>query len=123
VVLQVRTAERNAVMQVLRAHGLSRTATSSARRGRPRPAWPRARAAQVWRDAKEVFSASLRPAPGLGRVSWKIAQQRDNPACADAEHAAAGDPADPGLSVVLSEDLKRNMALAGSEYAKAAILM
>jgi hypothetical protein len=33
-------------------------------------------------------------------VSWKICQQRDNPACADSEHAAAGDPADPGLHVL-----------------------
>ena len=30
-------------------------------------------------------------------VSWKICQQRDNPANADAEHAAAGEPTDPGL--------------------------
>jgi phosphoribosylformylglycinamidine synthase len=34
-------------------------------------------------------------------VSWKICRQRDNPAGADAEHAAAGDLADPGLHVLL----------------------
>src|SRR6185369_10265363 len=33
--------------------------------------------------------------------SWKICQQRDNPACADSEHAAAGEPNDPGLHVFL----------------------
>jgi hypothetical protein len=53
---------------------------------------------QVWRDAKAVFSANLF---GLHQVwdatSWKICQLRDNPACADAEHAAAGAPSDPGL--------------------------
>ena len=123
VVLQVRTAERNAVMQVLRAHGLSRHSHVI---GKTRPASSGMAKGKgqlsVWRDAKEVFSASLHDLQQVwDSVSWKIAQQRDNPACADAEHAAAGDPADPGLSVVLSEDLKRNMALAGSEYAKAAI--
>jgi phosphoribosylformylglycinamidine synthase len=30
-------------------------------------------------------------------VSWKICQERDNPACADAEHASVGDAANPGL--------------------------
>jgi phosphoribosylformylglycinamidine synthase len=34
-------------------------------------------------------------------VSWKICQQRDNPACADAEHAAAGAQNDPGLHVYM----------------------
>ena len=32
-------------------------------------------------------------------VSWRIAALRDNPDCADEEHAAAGDEADPGLHV------------------------
>jgi phosphoribosylformylglycinamidine synthase len=31
-------------------------------------------------------------------VSWKICQQRDNPACADAEHAAAGVPVTPACT-------------------------
>ena len=34
-------------------------------------------------------------------VSWKICQQRDNPAGADAEHASTGDPTDPGLHIFL----------------------
>jgi phosphoribosylformylglycinamidine synthase len=34
-------------------------------------------------------------------VSWKICQQRDNPACADAEHASAGLATDPGMHVHL----------------------
>ncbi|MGN8077624.1 phosphoribosylformylglycinamidine synthase [Variovorax sp. 22077] len=102
-VLQVRTAERNDVMQVLRAHGLS---THSHFVGKTRPASSPMDAGkgkvEVWRDAKSVFSASLHDLQQVwDSVSWKIARERDNPACADAEHAAAGDPADPGMHVFL----------------------
>ena len=77
------------------------SAISSARPGPPSSAIEVGKGeVQVWRDTKAVFSAKL---PDLHQVwdsvSWKICQQRDNPACADAEHAAAGDPADPGLHV------------------------
>ena len=59
---------------------------------------------EVWRDAKSVFSATLHDLHQVwDSVSWKIARERDNPACADAEHAAAGDVADPGLHLVLPE--------------------
>ena len=103
VVLQVRTAQRNEVMQTLREHGLSkhshfigktRLADSTITVG--------VGEVQVWRDAKAVFSAKL---PDLHQVwdatSWKICQRRDNPACADTEHAAAGQASDPGLHVFL----------------------
>jgi phosphoribosylformylglycinamidine synthase len=98
VVLQVRTAERDAALAVLRAHGLSRlTHVIGKTNGRG--------AVEVWRDAKLQFAASV---PALQQawdhVSWQVARQRDNPACADAEHAAAGDPDDPGLHVHLSFD-------------------
>ena len=43
-------------------------------------------------------------------MSWKIAQQRDNPACADSEHAAAGVPNDPGMHVHLTFDPQDNVA-------------
>jgi phosphoribosylformylglycinamidine synthase len=102
-VLQVRTAERNDVMQVLRAHGLS---AHSHFVGKTRPASSPIEAGkgklEIWRDAKPVFSATLHDLHQVwDAVSWKIARERDNPACADAEHAAAGDPTDPGLHVFL----------------------
>ena len=57
----------------------------------------------IWRDTREVFSASLHDLQQVwDSVSWKIARERDNPACADAEHAAAGAPDDPGLHVHLT---------------------
>jgi phosphoribosylformylglycinamidine synthase len=60
---------------------------------------------EIWRDAKTQFSASLRDLhQAWDEVSWRIARQRDNPACADAEHAAAGAADDPGLHLHLSFD-------------------
>ncbi len=103
VVLQVRTAQRDAVLQTLREHGLSRHSHVI---GKTRPADSSIQSGvgevQVWRDAKAVFAAKLQDLHQVwDATSWKICQQRDNPACADAEHAAAGDPLDPGLHIVL----------------------
>jgi len=99
VLLQVRTAERSDVMQTLREHGLSKHSHFV---GKTRPAGSSIAAGvgevQVWRDAKAVFTAKLHDLHQVwDNTSWKICQLRDNPACADAEHAAAGAPLDPGL--------------------------
>jgi len=112
VVLQVRTAERNQAMQVLRAHGLS---ACSHFVGKTRPASSAMDEGkgelQVWRDAKKIFSAQLADLHQVwDAVSWKICQQRDNPACADQEHVAAGDPQDPGLHVHLTFDPGEDVA-------------
>jgi phosphoribosylformylglycinamidine synthase len=65
----------------------------------------------IWRDTKEVFAAKLEDLHQVwDSVSWKICQQRDNPACADAEHAAAGRANDPGMHVALSFDSAENVA-------------
>ncbi|MEY2684241.1 MAG: Phosphoribosylformylglycinamidine synthase, partial [Pseudomonadota bacterium] len=111
-VLQVRTADRNAVMQTLREHGLS---AHSHFVGKTRPASSTIAMGkgqlQVWRDTKCVFTASLFDLHQVwDSVSWKINQERDNPACADAEHAAAGEPTDPGLHVALTFDPADNVA-------------
>ena len=104
VLIQVPTAERDAVMQTLRAHGLSKHSHVVGKtndRG----------SVEVWRDAKSVFSASL---PSLQQawddVSWRIARLRDNPACADSEHALAGSAEDGGLQVQLTFDPAENVA-------------
>jgi phosphoribosylformylglycinamidine synthase len=66
---------------------------------------------EVWRDTKSQFSASLRDLQqAWDEVSWRIARLRDNPACADEEHAAAGDPADAGLQVLPRFDPKDDVA-------------
>ncbi len=112
VVLQVRTEQRNEVMQVLREHGLSKHSHFI---GKTRPASSAMDAGkgelQVWRDTKAVFSASLYDLQQVwDSVSWKINQRRDNPECADAEHAAAGDPADTGLHTHLTFDPNEDVA-------------
>jgi phosphoribosylformylglycinamidine synthase len=112
VLLQVKTDDRNAVMQTLREHGLSKHSHFI---GKTRPASSAMDAGkgqlQVWRDTKTVFSASLFDLHQVwDSVSWKINQQRDNPACADAEHAAAGRPEDPGLHVFLPRPLGEGLS-------------
>ncbi|MES3003077.1 MAG: phosphoribosylformylglycinamidine synthase [Pseudomonadota bacterium] len=112
VLLQVRTSERNDVMQVLREHGLSKHSHFV---GQTRPASSSIDVGkgevQVWRDTKAVFSAKLADLHQVwDSVSWKIAQQRDNPAGADAEHAAAGDSTDPGLQVSPTFDPQDDVA-------------
>jgi phosphoribosylformylglycinamidine synthase len=105
VVLQVRTEHRNEVMQRLRAHGLSRHSHFI---GKPNDR----RVVEVWRDTKTVFSAPVQTLQqAWDEVSWRIARQRDNPLCADAEHAAAGDPDELGLQVALSFDPAEDVAM------------
>ncbi|MBA4176072.1 MAG: phosphoribosylformylglycinamidine synthase [Leptothrix sp. (in: Bacteria)] len=97
-VLQVPTAVRNEVMATLRAHGLSRHAHFI---GKPNDRG----VVEVWRDAKAQYSAPLQALhQQWDEVSWRIARLRDNPACADSEHAAAGAADDPGLHLHLSFD-------------------
>ena len=104
VVIQVPTAVRNEVIATLREHGLSRNAHFI---GKPNDRGT----VEVWRDAKCQFSAPLQALhQQWDEVSWRIARLRDNPACADAEHAAAGDPADPGLHLHLGFDPAEDVA-------------
>ncbi len=112
VLLQVRTAQRNEVMQTLRDHGLSKHSHFV---GKTRPAASQTDIGkgevQVWRDTRLVFSSKLADLHQVwDSVSWKICQQRDNPAGADAEHATAGDPTNPGLHLALTFDPRENPA-------------
>ncbi|MGD9759423.1 MAG: phosphoribosylformylglycinamidine synthase [Comamonas sp.] len=111
-VLQIRTEDRAEVLQVLREHGLIQCSHVI---GKTRPASSAVDAGkgelQVWRDANKVFGATLSDLHQVwDAVSWKITQQRDNPVCADSEHAAAGEPTDPGMHVHLTFDPQENVA-------------
>jgi len=120
VLLQVRHAERTPVMQVLRAHGLG--ACSHFVGKVQSPNWPSAGATspdaaaaeqrlQIWRDARKIFDSSLQDLQQVwDSVSWKICRLRDHPACADAEHAALGQPNDPGLHLALTFDPAEDVA-------------
>ena len=103
VVIQVNTAIRNEVMQTLREHSLSKFSHFI---GKTRPEHSQLTVGkgevQIWRDTKAVFKARLQDLHQVwDAISWKICQQRDNPVGADAEHAAVGDLANPGLHVSL----------------------
>lgn len=102
--LQVRRADRDAALAVLRSHGLSKLSHvvgTTNDRG----------VVEIWRDTKAVFSAPLAELHATwDEVSWRIARGRDNPACADGEHAAAGRADDPGLHARLTFDPAEDVA-------------
>lgn len=103
-VIQVHRAERDAAMAVLREHGLSKHSHVI---GKPNDRG----LVEVWRDTKAVFSASLRDLhQAWDEVSARIAALRDNPACAEAEHAVVGLVDDPGLHVHLTFDAAEDVA-------------
>ncbi|MDE1947761.1 MAG: phosphoribosylformylglycinamidine synthase, partial [Burkholderiales bacterium] len=104
VLIQVASADRDAVIATLRRHGLGRDSHVVGKTN------DRA-VVEVWRDARLQFSAPLAELQRhWDEVSWRIARERDNPACADAEHAAAGAADDPGLQVHLTFDPAENLA-------------
>jgi len=102
--LQVPAAQRDTALGLLRAHGLS---AHSHVVGKPNDRG----VVEVWRDAKAVFSKPLAVLQAAwDETSWRIARLRDNPACADSEHAVAGQPDDPGLHVSLTFDPAEDVA-------------
>jgi phosphoribosylformylglycinamidine synthase len=120
VVIQINTQDRADVMQALREHGLSKHSHVI---GKTRPAQSTVQkgvgALSIWRDTQEIFTAQLADLHQVwDSVSWKICQQRDNPACADSEHAGAGQPENPGLHVALSFKPEENVAAPWLNLAK-----
>jgi len=102
--LQVPAAQRDAAIGVLRTHGLS---AHSHVVGAPNDRG----VVEVWRDAKAVLAKPLAELQqAWDDTSWRIARLRDNPACADSEHALAGQADDPGLHVALTFDPSENVA-------------
>ncbi|PHY05633.1 MAG: phosphoribosylformylglycinamidine synthase [Alcaligenaceae bacterium] len=103
-VIQVPTSERDAVMQVLRAAGLSKHSHVI---GSPNTT----DTVEVFRDGNRIWS---RPRADLGTlwsdVSYRIAMRRDNPACAKAELGLWADAADPGMSPQVQFDPQQDVA-------------
>lgn len=103
-VIQVPSAERDAVMQVLRAAGLS---AHSHVIGSLNPADE----VEIFRDGKKIWG---KPRAELGKiwsdVSYRISALRDNPACAQAEFDAWSDTTDPGMSPIVGFDPQENIA-------------
>ncbi len=104
VVLQVARSDRDAVMGVLRQHGLSAISHVV---GQPNDRGM----VEIWRDTKMLYQAPLTALhQEWDEVSWRMARTRDNPACADAEHVQAGNADDPGLHAHANFDTTQNVA-------------
>jgi phosphoribosylformylglycinamidine synthase len=104
VVIEVPRGRRDEVFAVLRENDLSRHAHVI---GQPNDRG----VVEVWRDTKAQFSAPLTALlEAWDTVSWRIAQLRDHPECADSEHAATCDAAAPGLHLHLSFDAAEDVA-------------
>jgi len=103
-VIQVPTAERDAVMQVLRAAGLSAHSHVIG-------SLNTTDTLEVFRDGNRIWS---RPRAELGAlwsdVSYRIAMRRDNPACAKAELDLWADATDPGMSPQVQFDPQQDVA-------------
>ncbi|MGK9173288.1 phosphoribosylformylglycinamidine synthase [Yokenella regensburgei] len=103
-VIQVRAADREAVEALLAANGLADCvhylgqATASDR-------------FVIEAAGQAVFSESrttLRM--WWAETTWQMQRLRDNPECADQEHEAKANDADPGLNVKLSFDINEDIA-------------
>ena len=103
-VIQVRAADREAVEALLASHGLTECthylgqATASDR-------------FVITANGSPVFSESrstLRM--WWAETTWQMQRLRDNPECADSEHAAKSNDSDPGLNVKLSFDINEDIA-------------
>jgi phosphoribosylformylglycinamidine synthase len=103
-VIQVRAADRDAVLVALREHGLSACSHVIGKINERDTI-------EIYRDAKKIYDA---PRTELHRawseVSWRISRLRDNPACADAEYDALLDATDPGISPILTFDPSEDVA-------------
>ncbi|WP_029592927.1 phosphoribosylformylglycinamidine synthase [Siccibacter turicensis] len=103
-VIQVRAADRQAVEAVLNAHGLADCVhyLGQAVEGDR---------FTLTAQGETLFSES-RTAMRIwwAETTWQMQRLRDNPACADQEHAAKADDSDPGLNVTLTFDINDDVA-------------
>jgi phosphoribosylformylglycinamidine synthase len=117
-VLQVRAADRDAVLQTLREHGLSACSHVVGQ-------VTELDAIEVWRDTQKIYSETRTAMLLLwDNVSHAITRRRDNPECADAEHVAVFG-SDRGLHAALGFDLHDDVAapfIASGARPKVAIL-
>ncbi len=119
VVLQVPADARDAVLQTLRGQGLG-AHSNAIGHSNDRDV------IELWRDAECILSRPrIELQAAWDQVSHRIALLRDNPECAQQEHIAQLDAADPGLHLHLSFDPRQDVAapfIASGARPKVAIL-
>ncbi len=103
-VLQVKADDKQAVMAVLRELGLGACSHIIGKlndRG----------VIEFTRDAKVIYSEKRSELHRLwSETSWRIARLRDNPDCVDQEYERLLDESDPGMTPVVTFDLRDNVA-------------
>ncbi|VXB72682.1 phosphoribosylformylglycinamidine synthase [Massilia sp. 9I] len=103
-VLQVKADDKQAVMAVLRELGLGACSHIIGKlndRG----------VIEFTRDAKVIYSEKRSELHRLwSETSWRIARLRDNPDCVDQEYDRLLDESDPGMTPVVTFDLRDNVA-------------
>ena len=103
-VVQVKTAEKSDVMNVLRSFDLGACSHIIGKvndRG----------VVEFTRDTKVIYSKRRSELHRLwSETSWRIARLRDNPACADQEYDRLLDEQDPGFTPKLMHDTTVNIA-------------
>ena len=103
-VIQVRTAEKSDVMNVLRSFNLGAASHIIGKLN----AYD---AIEFTRDAKIVYHQSRIDLHHFwSETSWRIARLRDNPDCADEEYSRILDKLDPGITPVLTFDPQDDIA-------------
>lgn len=103
-VIQVRREDKEVVMTLLAGHGLAACShvVGTVQEGD---------LITMQRAGQEVYRASRTALRTIwGETSWQMQRLRDNPACADSEHAARQDATDPGLHAKLSFNLADDVA-------------
>lgn len=95
-VIQVRQADRDAVFHILRQADLSAFSHVVGEVNEQE-------AVEIYRDARRIYHASRTSLyQSWSMVSWRMARQRDNPTCADAEYQTLSQ-LNPGLHVYLPD--------------------
>ncbi|MCS3460141.1 phosphoribosylformylglycinamidine synthase [Aeromonas sp. BIGb0445] len=103
-VIQVRRADKEAVMTLLAGHGLAACVHVIG-------SVDDQDSLRFSRAGQEVYRASRTALRTLwGETSWQMQRLRDNPECADQEHAARQDATDPGLHASLSFNPSEDVA-------------
>ena len=106
--IQIRAADLDDVYLVLRQHGLKSCVSHAGTTNTHH-------ALRIRRAGQELFNESLTSLRATwSDVTHRIASLRDNPACANQEHALRLDPTNPGITPIVTFDFD-----AGSELARA----
>jgi len=103
-VIQIAAADRERVENIFAQHGLSACVHALGQATVGDGVVFRADAVELYRESRTQLRT------WWAETTWQMQRLRDNPVCADQEHAAKQDDSDPGLNVVLTFDPAEDIA-------------